>query len=72
VLAELLYALTPARFRVEGAGLLITTKKQQPCRFRNLRQSKWPAEKIIRGVKFTDGCEVSAKPRYLHSQTAAA
>ena len=28
--------------------------------------------KIIRGVKFTDGCEVIAKPGYLQSQTAAA
>jgi putative transposase len=28
--------------------------------------------KIIRGVKFTDGCEVIAKPGYLQAQTAAA
>ena len=28
--------------------------------------------KIIRGVKFTDGCEVIAKPGDLQSQTAAA
>ena len=28
--------------------------------------------KIIRGVKFTDGCEVIAKPGYLQSQIAAA
>jgi putative transposase len=28
--------------------------------------------KIIRGVKFTDGCEVIVKPGYLQSQIAAA
>ena len=29
-------------------------------------------EPAARGVKFTDGCEVIAKPGYLQAQTAAA
>jgi hypothetical protein len=38
------------------------------------RQAVFGAQlpKIIRGVKFTDGCEVIAKPGDLQSQTAAA
>ena len=51
-----------------GPHPLEAVRAGKGCRSANSRANI----KIIRGVKFTDGCEVIAKPGDLESQTAAA